>query len=243
MKIKSKQYLVSLLIIILSGCASQIQAPIPTPIANHDEFLRQVRATNPMIHTLKGRVKVEVTTRDKSYQFKAGMMMNKDGYMFIETYGFGVPQGYASLFDDRLKVVFPGSKEMYVGSSSSTLTKLLQVNLAMNELFDPLMKKIDFAEGPPPKIELTTSGYLITDAEKTKFYTDTHKWINRIERKMGFLIEYGNPWTRKMDYPKSVRLSYEYQSIKITYDELVINEPIPNEAFDLKIPRDGLTIR
>lgn len=195
-----------------------------------------------MIHTMKAKARVEVTTKDKSYKFKAGIMMNKDGYMFIETYGFGVPQGYASLFDDRLTVVIPNQKEMYVGSSSSTLTKLLKINLAMNELFDPMLKKILIEDDLKPQTVMTTQGYLITDTEKKKFYTDTKKWINRIERRMGFLIEYGEPWTRKMDYPKSVRLSYEYQSIKITYDELIINEPIANEAFELKIPTEGFTI-
>jgi hypothetical protein len=237
-----KKYLISSAIIILSSCAGQVPPPAPALITNQDEFVRQVKASNPMIHTLKGKARIEVTTKDRSYKFKAGVMINKDGYMFIETYGFGIPQGYASLFDDRLSVVFPGSKELYVGSSSSTLTKLLKVNVSLNELFEPLLRRIQISEDAPPKSQITSTGYIITDFEKTKFYVNANKWIDKIERKMGFLIEYGEPWTRKLDYPKSVRLSYEYQSIKVTYDELVINEPIPNEAFQMKIPTEGYKI-
>lgn len=242
MKKNLKKYLISLTAIILSSCAAQIQTPAPALIVNHDDFIRQVRASNPMIHTLKGKARIEVTTKNKSYKFKAGIMINKDGYMFIETYGFGIPQGYASLFDDSLTVVFPGQKEMYVGSSSSALTKLLKVNVSLNELFEPLLRSIQISQDAQPETVITPDGYVVTDFEKTKFYVNANKWVYKIERKMGFLIEYGEPWSRKMDYPKNVRLSYEFQSIKVSYDDLIVNEPIANEAFQMKIPTEGFRV-
>ncbi len=224
------------------GCAAKQVVP-PTPITNQDDFVRQMQASNPTIHTLKAKVKIDVKTKDKNYTIKAGLMMNKDGYLFMETYGFGMPQGYLSLFDDRLTYVIPSQKVMYVGTSTSTLTKLLKVNTSFSELFDPILRKITVSEDAKPKVEMTQTGYIVTDAEKTKFHVDSSKWITKIERRIGFLIEYGERWTRKLDYPKSVRMSYEYQSIQVTYDTLTINEPMTNESFELKIPTDGFEIR
>lgn len=239
---KLKTYLISA-VIFLSGCAG-VQTPVPETIQNQDDFVRQVKASNPKIQTLKAKVRVEVKTKDKNYSFKGALMMNKDGYLFMETYGFGIPQGYVSLFDDRLTFVIPAEKIMYVGTSSSQLTRLLRVNTSFSELFDPLMKKILIEdENKKPKVQTTSSGYIITDVEKTKFFVDTSKWINKIERNIGFLVEYGPRWSNKLDYPKNVRLSYEYQSIHISYENMVINEPIPNENFELKMNTDGFEIK
>jgi hypothetical protein len=243
LKTNLKNYLSSALVVFFLGCASQVQTVRPAPISNQGDFLRQVMAHNPHIQTLKAKARIEIKTKDNSYKFKAGIMMNKDGYMFIETYGFGIPQGYASLFDDRLTVVFPGDKKMYLGSSSSTLTRLLKVNVSFNELFDPLLRKIPLEMDPTqPKIEMTTDGYLVTDVARTKFYFGPDQWLNVVEPRAGFRVEYGRPWSRKLDYPKSVRLSYEYQSIHVMYDELTINQPLANEAFQLNIPTEGFAV-
>ncbi|MEZ4845664.1 MAG: DUF4292 domain-containing protein [Bdellovibrionota bacterium] len=243
MKTKLKNYLTSLMLIVLVACAAPVQKMQPASISNQDDFIRQVQAHNPKIQTLKGKARIEVKTKDKTYRFKAGIMMNKDGYMFVETYGFGIPQGYASLFDDRLTVVFPGDKKMYLGSSSSTLTRLMRINVSFQELFDPILRKIPMEmDTAKPKVQMTSDGYVVTDTEKTKFYYDANQWLTKVERHAGFLVEYGQPWNRKMDYPKSVRLSYEYQSISITYDDLTVNEPVANEAFQLNIPTDGFAV-
>lgn len=243
MKTNLKNYLSSLAIAGLVACATPVQTLQPAPIANQDDFIRQVMAHNPQIHTLKAKARIEVKTKDKTYRFKAGIMMNKDGYMFVETYGFGIPQGYASLFDDRLTVVFPGDKQMYMGSSSSTLTRLMKVNLAFDELFDPILRKVPMEMEPTkPTPRMVSDGYVVTDSAHTKFYFGPDKWLNKIERRAGFLVEYGPRWNRKMDYPKSVRMSYEHQSIQITYDELSINEAIANEAYQLNIPTEGFAV-
>ncbi len=240
LKANLKQSLVSLFILLSLGCGKSIQ-PL-NQISDQTQFLKNVQTSNPQINTLKAKVRIEVVTKDKTYNFKAGLMMTNTAQLFLETYGLGVPQGYVSLLNDKLTAIFPGDKEMYVGTGSSPIRKMLKINLTINELFDPVLKKIVVSEDAPPKITVASNHYLIRDADENEFYVNANNWIDKIERRMGYLVEYGNPISSKTKFPKSVRLSFEKQSIQMTFDDVVINQPLAYEAFQINIPSEGFHV-
>lgn len=235
LRINLKTCLVSLTALSMVGCATM--RPLDR-VEDQTQFVQSVVLNNPQILSFKAKTKIEVKTKDKTYNFKANIMMSNAAQMFMETYGFGVPQGYAALASDRLKVVLPGEKEAYVGTGSSSLSKILKINVTMNELFDPILKKIVISEDSPPTIEQKSDEYIIRDAEKTVFHVNEDKWITKIERRMGFLVEYGYPVSQKMKFPKDIRLSFEHQSIRISFEDVKVNEPIPYEAFQINVPTD-----
>lgn len=237
---KLKNFLISLATIAVTSCAPAIK-PLER-VEDQASFLQQVTENNPQIKTLKAKARVEVMTKGKSYNFKIGLMMTSAAQMFIETYGLGVPQGYASLLNDKLTVVFPSSKEMYVGTGSSSLTRMLQINVTMNELFDPILKKLIVSQDSPPSIDAQGNHWIIKDHDKTLFYVNDSKWVDKIERRMGFLVEYGDPVSAKTKFPKSIRLSYEHQSIKLTFDDVVVNQPMVYESFQMNVPTEGFKV-
>lgn len=237
---KLKNFLVSLFVLAGTGCATMV--PLEQ-VQDQEKFIQQVIANNPQIQTLKAKAKVQVVTKGKTYNFKIGLLMTNAAQMYIETYGLGVPQGYASLMNDRLTVIFPGEHEMYVGTGASSLTKLLKVNVTFNELFDPILKKIAISsEDGQPTVQMTSQHYIIKDVEKTFFEVNDSKWIDKIERRMGFLIEYGSPVSQSIKFPKSIRLSYEHQSIRLDFDDVTINKSMDTSAFQINVPSEGFHV-
>lgn len=213
------------------------------PIANEDQFIQLVRKKNPTVRSLKGNGSIAVVTKEKTYRFKVGILMN-DRNMFIETYGFGVPQVYVSLFEDKLKILNPGQKEVYVGTSSSSLQKFLNIAVKPKDLFSPLLRHYLPKSNSKISPNDREQRYIMEEINRDQYWVDSHFNIRKIFQSNAALnqIEYSAPIDPETLFPKKIKIDLQGESIEITFDRAEINTVIDAKLFQIDIPESNFHV-
>ena len=232
---KFRNCLSSLVLLFVVSCAHQLP-----PVGNIEQFSQQVVAINREVQSLKSKTTLVISTPEKSYNLKAGILVNDQGSMFIETYGFGVPQAYISVVDQKLKIILVSQKEMFTGSSKSSLEKIISIPLAPDSLIDPLLHQIKPVGST--HLDVQKKEYVLTDSKQNHFYIDGSHRIFKIEMNDGKQIEYGKPLDPTMNYPQSMKIKWKGNSIQIFFDDVKINQEISKSLFQIDVPTQGFHV-
>lgn len=216
----------------------------PLVVQDQAEFIAQVAKKNPPIGFLKAKAKIAISTPQKTYPFKVGLLMNAKGSMFIEAYGFGVPQSYASLVDNQLRVVVPSQRILYIGSGDSSLEKILNIKVSANALFDPLLRRIFSAQRGPFQITADKKQYIMTDSYRNEFKVDPSYWIQNVisNHTPWKSVQYGPPLNAETPYPKNLKLNLEHGSMQISFEDVTVDQSIENKLFQIDVPSQGFDI-
>lgn len=232
-KIRSTALASRFLLLTLFSCAHVSLQPIEDPA----QLVQQVHALSPKIHTLNTQASVIAITKEKTYRFKIGLLMDEKN-AFIETYGFGVPQGYLSLFDQQLKVVIPAQRELYLGSNKSSLQPFLNLNISIQDLFAPILHQIVPHLDVEVHLDDSKKKYILQERGGDKFWVDSKFHIRRIELHNALVqnIEYGENISSQIQFPERIKIFSNGESIELHFDQVAINEEISTKLFQIDVP-------
>lgn len=157
---------------------------------------------------------------------------------FIETYGFGVPQSYLSLFQQKLKIVIPGQRELYIGSNNSSLQQFLNINMSIQDFFAPILHQIAPNLGAKIRLDQSKKKYVVEETNGEKFWIDAKFSIRTIELNKSWIqkVEYGENLEPKIQFPSRIKIFSNGESIELRFDQITINEEIPTKLFQIDVP-------
>ena len=242
---------------LISNCAPRYRKPaIDLNTVNIYNLTGMLEKNSERLHTLKGNARILVESPRMQYQGFSNILVKRPDSVFIKIKAFfGIDVGW--FFSDKYSFAFytPFQNTYYYGSLDSlALPYLSRFDLSFEQLLTTLVgitipASLDSAHLITQGQDLILSGKL--NEFNIKYLIDPQNGVvtqTEVFNQNGELTlrEQFERITRIKDIvlPRTIRLEspVKEQSFLVWYTQLEVNEPIPENEFNFKIPENAIKI-
>ncbi len=246
------------LLFFVAGCVTPLTRPdTRRKLLSAWEMLSSIRRRNDQISSLRTITRLTITTPEDQKNFNAILLVQRPHFIRLEAVNmFMQPMYFFVLNEDGLLWYAPADKKAVKGAADSlNIYRLLGIRLSAAELVDVLLGCIPLPAAGNIQPELT---YIEADYRYLlKFCQDTNRCSHKIwlhpyrlyGMKLVQTAESARQWQvswggfeqlTDIYLPTSIKVERLDQSsrLELKYKKPVINEAIPPDKFQLKLPPD-----